>query len=214
MASASPKRFMPYAVLVVGLWILLIGVQKRLSDVADCGGQYMNSTDQCWVTSTGPGGPTSSTLTADQEIESGHQWGIALIVIGGLIMLGAAIAIWRRRRKRVVRVRTKPAKAGQAPSRVVRAEADKHGLRVDRFDSVHAKWQPHVRLRWAEIRRLSFATDPHDPVVGFYAVTPTGRRYLFDSAHLNDREWARFATDVAAGSGGAVTLDPTARSRA
>lgn len=203
---------MPYAVLVVGLWVLLIGVQKLLSDVPDCGGEYMNPTDTCWETSIGPGDPTSSTFTADQEIAFGHQWGIALIVIGGLIMLGAAIVIYRRRRAGHVRI--KPAKAKKVTSRFVRAEADKRGLRVDKFDSARGKWGPHVHLRWAEIRRLSFATDPNDPVVGFYAVTTAGRRYLFDSAHLSDREWSRLAHDVAAGSGGAVTVDPTARSRA
>lgn len=216
MGTSSPKRFVPYAVLVAGLWVLLIGVQKLLSDVPDCGGEYMHPTDQCWETSVGPGDPTSNTYTADQEIEFGHRWGIGLIVIGGLLMIGAAIVIGRRLRRRPGRVRTKPAKASKVStvtSRVVRAEADKRGLRVERFDSAHGKWEPHVRLPWAEIRRLSFATDPHDPVVGFYAVTQAGRRYLFDSAHLSDREWSRLATDVAAGSGGAITLDPTARSR-
>ncbi|HEU5029404.1 MAG TPA: hypothetical protein VFV01_31150 [Spirillospora sp.] len=98
-------------------------------------------------------------------------------------------------------------------ARVVQVIADAEGFKVMR-NLRRDVWETDLRMPWPEIRRLSFDTAPHDPVIALYAWTSEGsRRYVCDAAHLTKEQWRTLARYVEACTQGNVVLDLASRDK-
>jgi hypothetical protein len=73
-------------------------------------------------------------------------------------------------------------------------------------------WEEYLRIQWAAMRKIGFATDSHDPIVALYVWTAPGERhYIADSGFLTQSQWTRLADLIAQSTRGRLTLDLTGR---
>ena len=149
VAARSHKRVIPYSTFVVGVIVLLIGVQELTSDDPGCDGHYMVPGDLCYEQTIGSAGPQSGVYTPDQEIQRTHETGVSLLVLGGLLVLGAAVVILRRRSRAARDIRGRiyvsPQEAGTGTTR--RVESTGRRFRGEMLSPLTLKVPPGTRHR-------------------------------------------------------------------
>jgi hypothetical protein len=80
--------------IVVGVIIMIIGVQQITSSDVSCGGQRMTSDDRCVVTTDG------RTVTENYTVHKAEQefWGLVAVLAGVGVALGAGLSLYLRHR--------------------------------------------------------------------------------------------------------------------